>query len=375
VEHTRGRTATWIAFCITGVVGATWAARIPAVQDRLALSPGALALVVLAIEGGALVGLPLGAAAVARWGTRPALLGGLAAFAPGLVLVAAAPALGVLAAAALFWAAANSMVDVALNAQGAEIARRSERPALSRLHAAQSLGTVVGAAVGTAAAAAGVPFVWHATAVALIAFAVGLPAAAVSTSGRPGRQPVFVRPERPLLLLGGVAFCAFLVDGAAMNWIAVDLRSEHGTGEGLAAAGYLVFAGALVVGRLPGDRLAERWSPHRLVQACALLVAVGTTVVVLAPGPQVALLGWVAVGLAVAPVVPAVLGAAPAAGGASPASAIAAVTTIGYLGSFTGPPLVGLLAETATLSTALFVLVVAAAAAGLLARGAFHRPG
>jgi cyanate permease len=40
--------------------------------------------------------------------------------------------------------------------------------------------------------------------------------------------------------------------------------------------------------------------------------------------------------------------------------AIAAVTTLGYLGSFTGPPLVGALAEVTGLSTALWLLVVAA---------------
>jgi hypothetical protein len=50
--------------------------------------------------------------------------------------------------------------------------------------------------------------------------------------------------------------------------------------------------------------------------------------------------------------------------------AIAAVTTVGYLGSFTGPPLIGALAEASDLSSALGVLLLAAAAAALLARPA-----
>jgi hypothetical protein len=56
-------------------------------------------------------------------------------------------------------------------------------------------------------------------------------------------------------------------------------------------------------------------------------------------------------------VMPAVIGAAPAVAGVPAPAAIAAVTTIAYLGSFTGPPLVGALAEAANLSTALGVLV------------------
>lgn len=41
-----------------------------------------------------------------------------------------------------------------------------------------------------------------------------------------------------------------------------------------------------------------------------------------------------------------------------PGVAIAAVTTIGYLGSFTGPPLIGALAELSSLTLALALLVV-----------------
>jgi MFS family permease len=374
----RARRGTWLAFCVTGVVGATWASRIPAVQDRLGLSAGALAVVVLAIEGGALLGLPLGAAVVERWGSRRVLGVALVAFVPGPAVGAVAPHLGVLVAAVLAWAAANSVLDVALNAQGAELGRRTGGPVLSRLHAGQSVGTVVGASVGTAAAASGVPFGWHALVVGLAGLAVGLPAARTTLPERfaaPSRERrrTAARPGRPLVLLGAVAFCAFLVDGAAMNWIAVHLRSEHGAGEGLAAAGYLGFAVALVLGRLPGDRLAARFPRRRLVQACAVAMTAGATAAVLAPGPAVALIGWCVVGLAVAPVAPAVLGAAPGVGSTPPAPAIATVTTIGYLGSFSGPPLIGLLAESWSLSPALLVLVVASAAAGLLAHRAFGR--
>jgi hypothetical protein len=65
-------------------------------------------------------------------------------------------------------------------------------------------------------------------------------------------------------------------------------------------------------------------------------------------------------GAGIAVVAPAVLGAAPAASDLPPGVAIAAVTTVGYLGSFTGPPAIGALAEVAGLSAALALLAVAA---------------
>src|SRR4051812_20666546 len=79
------RRAAWVAFCVTGAVTATWAARIPAVQDRLHLSPGGLALVALAIEAGAVCGLTLGAAAASRIGSRRAVAAALVVYAPGVV--------------------------------------------------------------------------------------------------------------------------------------------------------------------------------------------------------------------------------------------------------------------------------------------------
>jgi hypothetical protein len=75
-----------------------------------------------------------------------------------------------------------------------------------------------------------------------------------------------------------------------------------------------------------------------------------------------------AAGIAV--VAPAVLGAAPRVGELPAGLAISAVTTVGYLGSFTGPPAIGALAELTSLSAALVLLVVACGVIVALARRA-----
>src|SRR3954447_15828244 len=145
------RRAAWTAFCVVGTGTATWAARIPAVADRLGMSPGGLAVVALAIEAGALCGLPLGAAAVVRMGSRRAIAAGLLGYSPGVFWAAVAPDLPALALGLGLWAAANSVLDVALNAQGLELERRAGRPLLSGLHAGQSAGLLAAAAGGVAA--------------------------------------------------------------------------------------------------------------------------------------------------------------------------------------------------------------------------------
>jgi predicted MFS family arabinose efflux permease len=367
----RARACTWMAFCAMGVVASTWAARIPAVQDRLQLSPGELALAVLGIEGGALVGLPLGAALTSRWGHRWTVRAGFVVFSTGLLATALAPGLGWLALALGGWAAANSVLDVALNAEGVALGRRYGRPVLSGLHAAQGVGLLLGAGTAAAAAGLGVGTVAHFGAIALATLAVGLLATSpMPAAVDPQRSPAggLVRRDPRLLAVGAVAFCAFLVDGAATNWIAVHLRAVHDADEGLAAAGYLAFTVALIAGRLPGDRLVFRLSRRRVAEICGLLTAVGTAVALSAPGLALSIGGWALVGLAVAPLAPTVLGAAPGTGHTPAPAAIATVTTIGYLGSFTGPPLIGALAGPTSLGTALALMGVAGVLAAVLAR-------
>jgi MFS family permease len=361
-------------FFVVGSFGAAWGTRIPAIKADLHLSAGALALAILGLEGGAVLGLPTGAALVARLGSRRTLRLGFVVFAPGLVAVAVAPNLPALAAALAVMALANSVVDVAMNSQGVELERRCGRPLLSGLHAGHPLGLLAGGLAGTAVAAADVSVTAHFTSAALAGLMIALVASAwlVAEPDR-GRQPALVRPTRRLLLLGLLAFCAFGLDGAAYNWSAVDLRTQHHAADSLAAAAFTGFALTLAIGRIFGDRLVARHGRVRVVQACAVVAGVGAVIIVTAPGALLGLAGWALFGLGLAAVAPTLLGAAPRTGDASPALAIAAVTTIGYLGSFTGPPVIGGLAQATNLSTALLALVAASVVLAALAKPALAR--
>lgn len=368
------RRAAIVMFFAAGWLPAAWATRIPAIKADLDLSAGALALGVLGLEAGAIVGLPTGAALAARLGSRRALRVGFAAFAPALVTVGLADDLTALAAALLAMALANSVVDVAVNAQGIELERRSRRPVLSGLHAGHPFGLVVGGLTGTATAAAGVPVVAHFAAAGAIGLAGTLTATRwLLAESDQGRAQAFVRPSPRLMLLGLLAFCAFGLDGAAYNWSAVDMRTEHGAGAALAAAAFTAFSLTLTAGRLFGDRLVARLGRVRLIQACGAVAAAGGALVITAPGAGPALAGWALFGLGLAAVAPTVLGAAPRTGDAPAPIAIAAVSTVGYLGSFTAAPAIGALAEASSLSTALATLAVLSALLAILARPALAK--
>ena len=84
--------------------------------------------------------------------------------------------------------------------------------------------------------------------------------------------------------------------------------------------------------------------------------------VLLSGHPVVSLLGYALIGAGLAPIVPLLFTAASRVPGSSSAAAIAAVSSIGYSGFLIGPPLIGTIAQTTSLTAALSVVVVASAA-------------
>jgi MFS family permease len=371
----RARAATTAVFFITGAVSASWAARIPAIQDRLDLSAGALSVAFLALEGGAVLGLPLGGALVTHIGSRWSLRLGFSIYPPALLASAFAPSLLWLGVAIGVMAAANSVVDVAMNTQGVEIEARHRRAVLSRMHAGHSFGVLGGGLCGTAAAAANVSADAHFAAVAAAAVLAGIGATRwlVDESITPG-TPALVRPRGIPAVLCVVAFFVILIDGASTYWSAVHLRTERHASPAGAAAGFTAFALAVALGRLLGDSLVERLGRVRVVQISALVAAVGSAFVITAPSAPIEVVAWAILGAGLATIAPTLFGAAPAISSVPPPLAIATVAAFGYLGSFTGPPLVGAVAEITSLTAAFGLLVAAALSTSLLARRALTPP-
>jgi hypothetical protein len=81
------------------------------------------------------------------------------------------------------------------------------------------------------------------------------------------------------------------------------------------------------------------------MQASGVVAAAGSALAAAGPTVSVTLAGWARFGLGLAAMAPAVLGAAAEDPRLPPSAAIAAVTAVGYPGSFSGAPAVGALAE------------------------------
>jgi hypothetical protein len=368
-------------FLLTGVISASWASRAPAIKDGLGLSDGQFAFTLLGLEAGAVIGLQLGGLVVPRTGSRKALIASLLAFSGALLGPALAPTILVLAASLFLFAALNSVVDVAMNAQGVAVQRLLGRPVLSGLHAMHSLGGVLGAGAGALAARLGVVPPPHFFVAAVVAVVAGLGVTPVLLPSRidteqdpsgsamadtSGLRRWFSSWSDPIALLGALAFCFTLAEGAGLNWSAVYIVDSLGATEALGAIGLGVFLGAVTLGRLVGDRLVFRFGSVGVFRAGAVVAGLGFGGALLVNTPVAGLIGLGLLGAGIANALPVAIAAGSNAPGVSPATATARVSTLGYLGSFVGPVLVGGLASLSSLPFALGLpaLLVLAAAFG-----------
>src|SRR5690349_20536892 len=84
----RYRIATSVFFFIAGLTFATWASRIPAIQEKLHLSDVGLGGVLFSLPAGLMLSLPLSGWLVSRYGSRPMMITG-ALFYPAILLLLA----------------------------------------------------------------------------------------------------------------------------------------------------------------------------------------------------------------------------------------------------------------------------------------------
>lgn len=360
-------------FVLNGALFGIWASRIPAVSQPHNLSHGVLGLLLLVMAAGAIVSFPFSGAASDRFGAARVTKIIAVIYVAALFLIAFSSSLFMLVAALFLFGATHGGMDVSMNTWAAEVERESPHPIMSSFHAMFSLGAGVGAASGYFAVTNSwtpmIHFVVAGTLIALITFWIAhLPWHPTIRKNGHENTPLFQLPKGILLLVGLVAFCSSLGEGAMADWSAVFLLSIGGVTEAQAALGYTVFSIAMVGMRFLGDRVVVRFGPTNTARVAGFTSACGAATAVIFGAFYPALIGFVLMGIGYAVIVPLALTRAANDPDVSPGAAIASVSTLGYGGLLLGPPIIGLTAELTSIRMAFAILALLALTIVLLAK-------
>jgi MFS family permease len=367
------RLATRLSFFAAGFGASCWAPLVPYAKSRLAIDDGTLGLLLLCLGIGSVLIMPATGGLVGRFGSRAVILAGGVGYAMALPALAVGSSVALVAAALLLFGASLGAMDVAMNIHAVEVERGSARPLMSAFHGLFSFGGIAGAGSITALLASGLSLGAAAiggVTVVVIALAVAAPRYLETRIGH--AAPFFVRPRGLVLLLGALAFVAFLVEGAILDWSALLMTGQERMPAALAGLAYAVFSVAMTVGRLTGDRIVSVLGGRLVLVLGGLLTAAGLIVVLLARWPVAALGGFLVVGLGASNIVPVLFSAAGRQSAMPSGLAIASMTAIGYAGILAGPAAMGFVAEAWSLPTAFAMLAVLMMAVPLCARSAMQ---
>ena len=349
--------ATRAFFFIGGFGTATWAPLVPLLRERLMVGDDVLGMLLLCIGVGSLLTMPLSGALAMRLGCRRVVMMASILFAAILLLVSCVDALSLAVPIALIFGAVMGCIDVVVNIVAVLEEKGIGRRIMSGMHAFWSLGGFVGAGLyGVWVGLLGLtPFQSTAIAAGLILLLTAVFGRHLIPYGG-GGGALLALPRGILVFVGMTAFIAFLSEGAVMDWGGVYLTTVRGMDLALAGTGYSVFSAAMLTMRFLGDCVVQRIGALPVAVGGALLAFGGILLVMFAPVDALLYVGFFAIGIGSANIVPVFFSLMGRQNVMPVSAAVSAVSTMGYLGILAGPAAIGFVSSLTTLQTAFAML-------------------
>jgi MFS family permease len=364
------RIATSVFFFIAGLTFSTWASRIPAIQTKLHLSDAGLGGVLFALPAGLMTSLPVSGWLVSRFGSRPMVIVGSVFYPLILLILGSSTSVLQLVLSLFSFGIMGNLINIAMNTQAVGVETLYGRSVMASFHGLWSLAGFTGAVIGTFFVSRGLPPIIHFSIVSglcvllvILSYKFTLP----HDIGHRQRQKAFVKPDKKILLLGMIAFCCLVNEGAMSDWSGVYFKNIVKAPASLITLGYVAFTSTMALGRFLGDSLVTKFGVKRMLQISGSVITTGLLLAVIFPYLATATAGFFLVGFGVSSVVPIVYGLAGKSTTMSAGAALAAVSTIGFLGFLIGPPLIGFIAQAISLRWSFTLIAILGFGTALLA--------
>lgn len=353
------RTGTGLA--AIGLFWGGFAALVPEYKLRAGVSDAQMGTILLCTAVGGITAMALAPRLrrVLGAGTLPVtgMVLALAALLP--LSVQSAPTMAV---ALVLMGAAMSALDINVNVRVSERESETGLPLMNYNHALFSFGFAAAALAAGAARRAGLGPEQIQPVLALVLALAAVLMAERHVPAPPGAAAAGATPWPVVWPAAAILFAAFVTENATESWSALHIERSLGGRPGEGAFGPATMGLTMGIGRMAGQLLAQRVGEARLVAGSAVLAAIGTLIVALAPVQWLAVLGVGVIGAGVAVLVPSansLLGrrVAPEQIGL----AISRAWMIGFTGFFIGPVAMGLMAQTMGLRAAFAVVALVVA--------------
>lgn len=364
------RIATCVFFFVAGLTFATWASRIPDIQNKLHLSDAGLGGVLLALPVGLMMSLPISGWLVGRFGSRQLVITGAILYPLTLILLGIAGSTLQLVFGLFLFGLFSNLINIAMNTQAVGVETLYGKSIMASFHGLWSIAGFSGALIGTFFVSAGLSPLIHFSIVCgmsvllvLVSYKYTMPHDNAGSKS----QALFVKPDKRILILGLIAFCCMLCEGAMADWSGVYFKKVVHAPDSYTTLGYLAFTSTMALGRFVGDWLVTKFGIKKMLQMSGVIITAGLLIAVIFPYLLTAAIGFFLVGFGVSSVIPIVFGSAGRSTTMSPSTALATVSTIGFLGFLIGPPVIGFIAQAINLRWSFTLIAILGFGTTLLA--------
>lgn len=350
------RVSLYAVFTCNGLGSASWAARMVSVKDGLSLSSSDLGWIIMCAGAGALLSLPWLSFFIKKLDTRGVVRSGVVLGGLGLAGLAWSAVGGDIIIAVVSLLAVGSgfgLWDGAMNVQASRYGAHVEGSTMSSFHAAYSIGAILGAIVASFTMRVGMDIIMHFSIIIIICLSISITStfrfsrddiALGDSDGYPA-DPLAtpVRKSNVILLaaLGVMTATAAVGEGVGNDWLTLAFKEGRDWAGWISALGYGVFLTGMLLGRLCGDSLINRWGRVGVLRRTFLIAAVGVLLFSFTPVAWAAVIGAALWGFGISVGFPAGMSAA----GERGAGAVSVVSSLAYVAFFMTPPIVGILAS------------------------------
>jgi MFS family permease len=348
-------------FFLAGICFASWASRIPDIQTKLQLNSAALGGVLLCLPIGLLTSLPVAGFLVAKYGSRIMVMLAAVLYSCTLPMLGFANSVTELMITLFVFGFGGNMMNISINTQAVATEGLYHKPIMASFHGVWSMAGFTGAAIGTLMVHLHIIPPYHflcITALAVLILLLFSGTLIRRDSSHDSKLPVFARPDKSILNFGLIAFFSMICEGAMFDWSGIYFAKVVRPDPSLVTVGYTAFMCTMATGRFVGDWVAFKLGMKTMMQLSGILTAGGLLLAVSFPLFITATLGFLIVGAGVSSIIPMIYSAAGKSKIMSPGVAIAAVSTIGYLGFLFGPPFIGFIAQATSLRISFGLIAV-----------------
>ena len=344
--------AAGILFIVNALVFGNWAVRIPTIKQQLGLADDTLGMALLYSPLGVIVVSGLSAWGIKRFGA------GKVAMVSGIMMCAVMAMMGLIGSyfqltlILFIYGLSHGSLDIATNAYVTIVEKEQDRSIMSISHGFWSMGAMVGSVLGSLLLRTNITFAYHMILVGmlctLLLFSIYNTIWGIEDVDEKAFKWRY--PGNWALFLAVFVFIIFVVEGAIADWAALFYKEILHSPEHLIGLGFGAFSGAMALARFKGDDIMMRFDQKKILWIGSSVV--GLCLIAFSQSRLV----WQAscimlvCGSFCSVLVPIVFKEAARIKGVSASLGLAFVSSIGYIGFLIGPPLLGFVSASTSLS-------------------------